>query len=151
MDSRVHLEIGSRVENVELVQIAVEASLREFQVDDEVAHWVGTAVREAVANAIKHGTGVDPDKKIEIDFGIEGEEIVVQVRDDGSGFDPENLPDPLTADNLLKPNGRGIFLMKKIMDKIEYNFVPGRGTELTLRKRLQVPSTEPDQIEEEER
>jgi serine/threonine-protein kinase RsbW len=148
---RVHLEIGSRFENIELVQIAVEASLRQLNLDVESSHSIGTAVREAVANAIRHGNAMDPDKKVEIDFGIEGEDVVIRVLDQGPGFDPEDLPDPTAPDNLLRPNGRGIFFMKEFMDQIDYSFEPGRGTQVTLRKRSSKPPSEARQGEEEQR
>ncbi len=150
-DPRVHLEIGSRFENIELVQIAVEASLRQLNLDAESSHSIGTAVREAVANAIRHGNAMDPGKKVEIDFGIEGEEVVIRVQDQGQGFDPEDLPDPTAPDNLLRPDGRGIFFMKEFMDQIDYSFEPGRGTRVTLRKRISKPASGARQGEEEYR
>lgn len=150
-DPKVHLEIGSRFENIELVQIAVEASLRQLDLDAESSHSIGTAVREAVANAIRHGNAMDPDKKVKIDFGIEADEVVIRVRDQGPGFDPEDLPDPTTPDNLLRPNGRGIFFMKEFMDHIDYSFEPGRGTQVTLRKRISKPPSGSRQGEEENR
>lgn len=136
LESQVHLEIGSRIENVELVQIAVEASLQQLELDDDLSHSIGTAVREAVANAIQHGNNGDPGKRVEVDFGLEGEYVVIHVRDQGRGFDPGDLPDPLASENLLRPDGRGIFFMKKFMDRIDYSFEPGGGTLVTLRKRV---------------
>lgn len=136
LESQVHLEIGSRLENVELVQIAVEASLDQLELDDELSNSIGTAVREAVANAIQHGNGGDPDKQVRVVLGLEGDDIVIQVQDEGPGFDPGELPDPLASENLLRPNGRGIFFMKKFMDRIDYSFEPGGGTVVTLRKRV---------------
>ena len=101
---RVHLEIGSRLENVELVEIAVESALSQLDVDEDSSHWIGIAVREAVSNAIQHGNGMDPDKLVEIDFNVEDGEIVVRVRDQGLGFDPDKVPNPLKVDNLLRPD-----------------------------------------------
>ena len=149
-DTTVHLDIGSRLENVELVQIAVEAALRQLQVESRTSDLIGTAVREAVANAIKHGNGSNPDKQVEIEFGLEGDEIVIQVRDEGVGFDPKNVPDPLEPENLLRPHGRGILLIKEFMDKIEYSFDPERGTELVMRKQVELPAPGSDQKEEED-
>lgn len=136
LESQIHLEIGSRIENVELVQIAVEASLEQLDLDDDLSDSIGTAVREAVANAIQHGNGADPDKRVEVDLGLDGEVLVIRVRDQGSGFDPGDLPDPLARENLLRPDGRGIFFMKKLMDRIDYSFEPEGGTVVTLRKRV---------------
>lgn len=142
-EPKVCLEIGSRTENVELVQIAVKASLQQLKLDVETSQSIGTAVREAVANAIQHGNGMDPDKFVRVDCCLDGNEVVIQVRDQGNGFDPKKVPDPLDPDNLMRPNGRGIFFMKKFMDDIQYSFESDGGTVVTMRKRvtLQPPAT----------
>ena len=70
---QVHLAIGSSFHNIELVQVVVEEALRRLDLDPDDAHWIGIAVREAVANAVKHGNRQDPDKKVELDFGVEGD------------------------------------------------------------------------------
>lgn len=145
----VHLEIGSRLENVELVQIAVQAALQQLEVADEDCHKIGTAVREAVANAIEHGNALDPDKPVEVDFGREGRQIVIRIRDCGSGFDPNRVPDPLEPENLMRADGRGILIMKQFMDRIEYSFHPDRGTEITLWKRVSALREASDPPEEE--
>ena len=149
-EPKVHLEIGSRLENVELVQIAVEAALQQLPVEETFAHQVGTAIREAVANAIEHGNQSDPTKRVEVDFGLEGDDIVITVTDEGLGFEPNNIPDPLEPENLLKPNGRGILLIREFMDRVEYSFNYDRGTALIMRKQMVLPPEESDRQEEEE-
>lgn len=134
--SPFQLTIGSRFENIELVQAVLSDALSAYDMDDESRHWVDLAVREAVANAIKHGNRQEPDKRVEIDLELTDEELVIRVRDEGEGFDPASIIDPLAPENRLRPNGRGIFYMQKLMDEIDYDFQPGRGTELTLKKRL---------------
>ena len=146
---KVHLEIGSRIENIELVQIAVESSLRQLRLDADSSHGIGTAVREAVANAIKHGNSMDPEKRVKVVCWMEGDEVVIRVSDEGEGFDPNVLPDPTEPDNLLRPNGRGIFFMKNYMDEIDYTFEPGRGTQVTLRKRIPSAQSVSSQGEED--
>ncbi len=131
-----HLTIGSRFENIELVQAVLADALGAYDLDAESRHWIDLAVREAVANAIKHGNRLEPDKRVEIDLELGPDELVVRVRDEGQGFDPGDLNDPLAPENRLRPNGRGIFYMQKFMDEIDYDFRPGRGTQVTLRKRL---------------
>ncbi|HXO22348.1 MAG TPA: ATP-binding protein [Thermoanaerobaculia bacterium] len=138
-DHRFHLAIGSRFENIELVQIVLNDSLERLGLDGEARHWVDIAVREAVANAIKHGNSQDPEKKVRVDAGVDGGELVIRVEDEGTGFDPAQLDDPLAPENLLRPNGRGIFYMKSFMDDIHYGPRPGGGTVVTLRKRLTGP------------
>jgi len=134
--SPFHLTIGSRFENIELVHAVLSDALSAFDLDEESRHWIDLAVREAVANAIKHGNRLEPNKRVEIDLELQHEELVVRVRDEGEGFDPGDLNDPLAPENRLRPNGRGIFYMKSFMDDIQYRFRPGEGTEVTLRKRL---------------
>lgn len=146
--TQIQVAIGSRIENVELVQIAVEASLDQLDLDDETAHFIGIAVREAVANAIKHGNAEDPEKTVEVDFAVHAGEVTVRVSDQGEGFDPEELPDPRSPTNLLRPNGRGIFFMQRFMDEIDYTFRPEGGTVVTLRKRVEALT--PKSKEEEE-
>ena len=108
-------------------------------------------LREAVANAIRHGNSLDADKSVQVELGVDGEEVVIEVRDEGVGFDPGSVPDPLQGDNLLRANGRGILLMQEFMDEIEYTFEPGRGTELRMRKRLSAPRPDSERQEEENR
>jgi len=135
----VTLSVGSRFENIELVQVVLNDSLERLGLDSDARHWVDIAVREAVANAIKHGNAQDPAKTVEVDGGIDGGELVIRIEDQGAGFDPGQLGDPLAPENLLKPNGRGIFYMRSFMDAVDYGARPGGGTVVTLRKRLAGP------------
>lgn len=131
-----HLDVGSRFENIELIQVVLRDSLERLGVDEDTRHWMDVAVREAVANAIKHGNAQDPGKQVHVDLFREGDDLVIRVEDEGIGFDPAQLEDPLAPENLLKPNGRGIFYMKSFMDEIQYGPRPGGGTIVTLRKKL---------------
>jgi len=139
-----HLDVGSRFENIELVQVVLRDSLERLGVDEDTRHWVDVAVREAVANAIKHGNAQDPGKQVHVDLFREGDEVVIQVEDEGTGFDPAQLQNPLAPENLLKPNGRGIFYMKSFMDEIHYGTRPGGGTVVTLRKRITPAQESPE-------
>ena len=147
MQSHVQLAVGSLVENVELAQLVVEETLAELDLGSDLAYEVGMAVREAVANAIHHGNREDPDKRVVIDFGFDSGDVVVKVTDQGDGFDPHRVRDPLTGENLLRPNGRGILFMREFMDQIDYTFDADGGTIVTLRKRLQDAD---DSVSEEE-
>jgi serine/threonine-protein kinase RsbW len=150
-ECQFHLALGSRFENIELVQVVLDESMRRLACDDDTRYWVGIAVREAVANAIKHGNHLDPGKKVEIDLRVEGEDLVISVLDEGNGFDPGQVADPLEPENLLKPDGRGIFYMGKFMDGVEYRFRDGGGTEVTLRKRITSGVAIPERNQEGER
>lgn len=134
--SQVRISIGSRFEHIDLIQVVVDDALGRLGLDDDSRHWVGIAVREAVANAIKHGNRQDPDKEVDVELAIEGDEAIIRVEDHGQGFVPDQVENPLDPKNLLKPNGRGIFYMKSFMDDIQYTFLPEGGTRVTLRKRI---------------
>jgi len=135
-ERQLHLTIGSRFENIELVQMTVDEILREGGVSDENRHWIGLALREAVANAIKHGNHQDPVKQVEVEVDLDGEELEIRVADEGPGFDPDAVKDPLAPENRFRADGRGIFYMRKFMDDVRYAFRPSGGTIVVLRKRL---------------
>lgn len=135
-DHRFHMDLGSRFENIELVQVVLKNTLDELGVEEDARDSIDLAVREAVANAIKHGNAQDPSKQVHVDLLLEGDELVIRIEDEGPGFDPSAIRDPLDPENILRPNGRGILFMRKFMDDVEYSLRPGGGTVVTLRKRL---------------
>ena len=133
---RIEITISSRFENIELVQVIAEHLCENAGVDEDGSHWVGMAVREAVANAIKHGNKLDIRKKVNATFDLRGSELEITVSDEGKGFDPTTVSDPLNPQNLMKTSGRGIFYMKTFMDRVDYSFHPDRGTSLVMKKNL---------------
>ena len=133
---RIEITISSRFENIELVQVIAEHLCENAGVDEDGSHWVGMAVREAVANAIKHGNKLDVRKKVSATFDLRGSHLEIRVSDEGQGFDPAQVSDPLNPQNLMKTSGRGIFYMKTFMDKIDYSFNPDGGTSLVMTKDL---------------
>lgn len=135
-EHRFHLAIGSRFENIELVQVVLRDYLERLGMEADARYRVDLAVREALANAIKHGNEQNPSKEVHVDLEVEGEDVVIRVEDEGLGFDPDQVADPLKPENILKKNGRGILFMKEYMDKIQYGAGPGGGTMVTLRKHL---------------
>jgi serine/threonine-protein kinase RsbW len=146
---RFHLAIGSRFENIELVQVVLRDCLERLGLEEDSRHWVDVAVREALANAIKHGNEQNPSKQVHVDLAVEEGHLVIRVEDEGAGFDPQNVGDPLAPPNILRPNGRGIFYMKQFMDEIEYGSGTSGGTLVTLRKRIPGPQPESSQDQEE--
>jgi len=133
---RIEITISSRFENIELVQVIAEHLCENAGVDEDGSHWIGMAVREAVANAIKHGNKLDVRKKVSATFVLDGAELEITISDEGEGFDPEKVSDPLNPQNLMKTSGRGIFYMKTFMDQVHYSFHPGGGTSLVMTKNL---------------
>lgn len=100
--------------------IANEMGLSENQKDN-----LSIAFTEAVGNAITHGNKMDRDKKVEIDVAVYEDRVCVSVKDEGTGFDPAGLDDPLDPKNLLKESGRGIFILKTLMDETSFSFEEG--------------------------
>jgi serine/threonine-protein kinase RsbW len=133
---RIEITISSRFENIELVQVIAEHLCENAGLDEDGSHWIGMAVREAVANAIKHGNKLDTRKKVNARFHLHGSELEITISDEGEGFDLEKVGDPLNPKNLMKTSGRGIFYMKAFMDRIKYSFNPGGGTSLVMTKNL---------------
>lgn len=112
-------------------KIAAKMSLSEDQHDN-----LSIAVTEAVGNAIVHGNKKDPKKKVYITFQIDKDEIKVSVRDEGEGFNPDELSDPLDPKNILKDSGRGIFILKSLMDDVYFTFSPkGTTIHFVLKKK----------------
>ena len=103
--------------------------------DEEASHYLSVAVRESVVNAIKHGNRQDESKHVAVEFLIQPKALEVQVRDEGGGFDPGSIPNPVAPENLLKADGRGIFFMRSFMDEVRYSFPKG-GTLVTMLKKL---------------
>jgi serine/threonine-protein kinase RsbW len=133
---RVEITISSRFENIELVQVIAEHLCENAGLDEDGSHWIGMAVREAVANAIKHGNKLDIRKKVNATFLLRGPELEITISDEGEGFDPDKVSDPLSPKNLMKTSGRGIFYMRTFMDEVNYTFEPGEGTSLVMIKNL---------------
>jgi len=133
---RIEITISSRFENIELVQVIAEHLCENAGVDEDGSHWIGMAVREAVANAIKHGNKLDVRKKVNAVFELTGHDLEITIQDEGAGFDPEKVSDPLNPQNLMKTSGRGIFYMKTFMDRIAWSFNPAGGTSLVMTKNL---------------
>jgi serine/threonine-protein kinase RsbW len=133
---RIEITISSRFENIELVQVIAEHLCENAGLDEDGSHWIGMAVREAVANAIKHGNKLDVRKKVNATFELQQSELEITITDEGEGFDPTKVSDPLNPQNLLKTSGRGIFYMRTFMDRVQYEFHPGGGTSLVMTKNL---------------
>ena len=115
------LNITSSSENIRLVERLVEDVCEVFNVNEDNYGNILIAVTEAVNNAMYHGNEGNPTKHIKIGFESGEKEISFSVEDEGKGFDFNNLPDPTDPINIDKPNGRGVFLMKNLADKVEFN------------------------------
>jgi len=137
----VRLEFTSAFEMLDFVQVVNDHLGRGVGFDDDSVHWIGVAIRECVINAIKHGNQSDTAKHVFVEFETDLRddvaELAIRVRDQGDGFDPESLADPLAPENLLKASGRGIFLIRSFMDDVELRRVAEGGMEIRMTKRVQ--------------
>jgi len=130
------LEIDSVLETLDLVDAVTDLIGRSAGLDEEALHWFGMAVHECVINAIIHGNHRDSKKSVSIEFRTTATELGVSVRDEGKGFDPDRVPDPLDGENTLRTHGRGIFLIRKIMDNVSIQPCDRGGMEVQMTKRL---------------
>ncbi len=123
----------SSVEYLEKVEsmsseIAQEAGFNESLIDD-----ISIALTELVNNAIHHGNQDDKAKKVTVNFYVYSDHIVIGIRDEGQGFKPDEINDPLHPDNIMSESGRGIYLVKALMDSLEYQ-ITENGTEVFISK-----------------
>jgi serine/threonine-protein kinase RsbW len=142
----IHVDFTGAYEMLDILQVASDHVCKEVGLDEDSTHWVGVAVREAVANAIKHGNRNDSRKRVFVGFEGTFEPVPaleIRVRDQGAGFDPEDVADPLAPENLLKGSGRGIFLIRSFMDDVILERAPQGGMEMRMIKRAQ-PASIPD-------
>jgi serine/threonine-protein kinase RsbW len=135
-DQTTRLVLPSHIEAVADAAVAMTDFLRNCGVSEELSFGIEMAVRESVTNAMVHGNQEDESKSVEVIFNCHDNELEIEVRDQGEGFEPESVPDPTNAENLLKTSGRGIFLMRTFMDEIEWRNRPEGGTAVRMTKRF---------------
>jgi serine/threonine-protein kinase RsbW len=144
--SLVRLKIHSVFEMLDLVQLVSDRMGQMAGLDEDAVHWVGVAVRESVINAIKHGNRQDDSKSVTIEFSFvpaaTPTELIVRVLDEGEGFEPDLIADPLAPENLLKSSGRGIFFMRSFMDDVSVHRIPEGGMEVRMVKKLPVAASQ---------
>ena len=136
----VRLQIPSNFELLDVIQAASDRIAVLAGLDDDAIHWIGVAVRESVINAIKHGNREDYGKLVTVEFSITPAaaptEFVVRVLDEGEGFEPQEVADPLAPENILKSSGRGIFFMRSFMDDVTLRRASEGGMEVRMVKKL---------------
>ena len=136
----VRLQFASAFDMLDFVQLVSDFLCRRVGFDEDSMHWVSVAIRESVINAIKHGNRNDAGKMVHVEFTSSTDPdtggLTVSVRDEGEGFEPEEIADPLAPENMLKSSGRGIFLIRNFMDDVELRKVPEGGMEIRMVKKL---------------
>lgn len=135
------LTIPSRLEELEAVHRLVEQASREFQLTEDIAYWIELSVSESMINAIRHGNKSDPNKEAKLKISSDGETLEIIVEDEGKGFKFDDLADPRNDENLLKPSGRGILIIRTFMDEVNLSTREGGGSRLQMIKKLPGNST----------
>ena len=133
----VDLIINSNYKFIDIGHDLVKYLCNLIGFDEDTTHWIILAVREGISNAIKHGNHCDNNKKVVVRMTYDNNELLVTIEDQGEGFDPTQVQNPLLPENLLKSTGRGIFYIKSFMDEVKYEFKKNRGTILHMKKVLQ--------------
>jgi serine/threonine-protein kinase RsbW len=123
------------MDSVSEVEAAAERLGTDAGLDEDERFRLTMAVREAAVNAVLHGNDYDPAKKISASLENTGSSLVIKISDEGKGLDPDSLPDPTAPENILRGTGRGIFLIRSLMDEVHFRQLHP-GTELTLVKHL---------------
>jgi serine/threonine-protein kinase RsbW len=127
----ISIQVPSMVENIRMIESFIDNAKDRFQLDDDIYGNIMIAVTEAVNNAIKHGNSNNKTKNVHLSLFLQDSMIKFIVKDEGDGFNYQDLPDPTAPENLKKPGGRGIFLMKHLSDEVEFKD-NGRVVELSF-------------------
>ncbi len=127
----INIEIPSLRENIRIIESFIDNAKEKFNLNDDIYGNIMIAVTEGVNNAIQHGNKNNKRKNVKITLSLNENLIKFRIRDEGNGFNYKNLPDPTSPENISKPGGRGIFLMKHLSDEVAF-IDDGREVELTF-------------------
>lgn len=127
----ISIQVPSMMENIRMIESFIDNAKERFHLDDDIYGNIMIAVTEAVNNAIKHGNNNNKSKNVHLTLSLEESMIKFVIKDEGNGFNYEDLPDPTAPENLEKPGGRGIFLMKHLSDEVQFK-ENGRVVELSF-------------------
>jgi serine/threonine-protein kinase RsbW len=128
--------LDSTLDSVDSAEELAVAVAQRAGMDEDDLMKVGMAIRESVVNAVVHGNRYNANKKVRFSVSSDGQRYMVQVGDEGEGFDFNSIPDPLAPENLMRTSGRGIFLIRSFMDDFQMRRLETGGTEVTLVKNL---------------
>jgi serine/threonine-protein kinase RsbW len=129
-------QLDSTLTSVDTAEAIVLREAKRMGFDEDDQQQIGMAVRECMVNAVVHGNRYSAHKKIHLAISSTSAQIAITIGDEGLGFDPSSLPDPLAPENLLRQSGRGILLIRAFMDEFDLHPRAGGGTEVRLVKHL---------------
>lgn len=133
--------LDSVLASVDTVEQTAEQFALQAGFDEDTASQIAMVCREATVNAVVHGNKYDPTKHVNASFELTASALTIQIADQGAGLDPDTCPDPLAPENLLRTSGRGIFLMRALMDEVHFRQLTP-GTQITLAKHRAQKETE---------
>ena len=129
--NNIRIEVPALSDNIRMIESFIDNAKDKFHLDDDIYGNIMIAVTEAVNNAIKHGSRNDSSKNVALSLSLDDSTIKFRIEDQGPGFNYDNLPDPTAPENIEKPGGRGIFLMKHLSDEVDFK-EGGRVVELSF-------------------
>jgi anti-sigma regulatory factor (Ser/Thr protein kinase) len=117
----INIQVPSLPDNIRIIESFIDNAKEKFQLNDDIYGNIMISVTESVNNAIKHGNQNEKAKNVSISLMLNESQLKFRVQDEGNGFDYHNLPDPTAPENIEKPGGRGIFLMKHLADEVTFS------------------------------
>lgn len=130
----LHLELGSTLDSADAAELIVQRLAEEYGFSAEQVEHLGMAARESMVNAIVHGNAYSKEKHVRFSVVVGPEKITVTVRDEGLGFSPTEVPDPLSRENILRGSGRGLLLIRAFVDQVDIHPAEPSGTEVVMVK-----------------
>ncbi|MDZ4716709.1 MAG: ATP-binding protein [Cytophagales bacterium] len=127
----IRIEVPALSENIRMIESFIDNAKEKFLLDDDIYGNIMIAVTEAVNNAIRHGSKNDSSKNVQLTLMVDKDLLKFRIEDQGLGFDYAHLPDPTAPENIEKPGGRGVFLMKHLSDEVHF-IEGGRVVELSF-------------------
>jgi serine/threonine-protein kinase RsbW len=132
-NSRASMKVPSEAQYIREVSSKINDSLSRYKVEEEKLFEIKLCVEEALRNAMVHGNDSDARKMVSISYEIDPKRVSIEISDEGNGFDHKKLPDPTKDENITRTYGRGVFLIKKFMDKVEF---AGSGNIIKMTKNF---------------
>jgi len=131
--NKISVEAPSEIRSIRKISSEILKSLSPYDVDKDRLFDIRLCTEEALRNAIVHGNKADKDLHIKVRYWIETGKIAIEIEDEGAGFDPAAVADPTENSNIMKGSGRGIYLIRKLMDRVDYN---KKGNTIRMEKAL---------------
>jgi len=130
---KLSLKIPSDIKHIREVSSGILKWLQPRELDDSALFDIRLCVEEVVRNAMMHGNNNDKGLNVLVSYWLEGDRLIIEVEDEGRGFDLGKVPDPTIEENIMKGSGRGVYIVRKLMDKMEFN---DKGNKVRLTKYL---------------